>query len=164
MGETKSSGQTLEKRRKGSENGEGHLVKMAQERKMARYLVPSHFFFKILKKWFALFEKFSKKGCRIEIHPSFDRYTYHTSCWKPPKMQAALFTCKSCHLGRLPAECGPCISNEGGFDFDSAPFFLKILEKRKSIFWDFGKKSWLGWVLPPAAQPHPANFFFFSFF
>lgn len=47
---------------------------------------------------------------------------------------------------RLPAKCESCISNERGLDFDSAPFFLKILEKRKSFFRKFfqkKKKSWL---------------------
>ena len=72
----------------------------------------------------------------------------------PPKMATFVWEKFGLHLGRLLAKCEPYISGKRGLFFDSAPFFPKLLEKRKSFFQNFLKK--IGWA--PAISPFWAIF------
>ena len=85
----------------------------------------------------------------------------------PPKMATFVWEKSGSHLGRLPAKSEPCISEKSGLFLDSAHFFHKLLEKRKSFFSKFKKK--IGWTshfplvshfgLRPLPPP-PFSFFF----
>ena len=86
----------------------------------------------------------------------------------PPKMATFLWEKFGLHLGRLLAKSEMCISEKRGRFLESAPFFLKLLEKRKSFFQKFLKKLAghqpfsLGepfW--PEAPPPSPLLIFFF---
>ena len=52
----------------------------------------------------------------------------------PPKMATFVWEKFGSHLGRNPAMSEMCISEKRGLFLESAPFFLKLLEKRKSFF------------------------------
>ena len=62
----------------------------------------------------------------------------------PPKTATFVWENFGLHLGRLPAKSELCISEIRGLFLDSAPFFLKLLEKRKSFFSKILKK--IGWT------------------
>ena len=86
----------------------------------------------------------------------------------PPKMATFVWEKFGLHLGRHPAKSEMCISEKRGLFLESAPFFLKLLEKRKSFFekklknlaghqpFSLGEPFW-----PEAPPPSPPSHFFF---